>query len=340
MRVLIASHLFYPSVGGIEEVALMLARGLSERGHSVDVVTQTPDEKNTLSNEKFTLYRKPSARVLIKRIRAAEVVLHCNISLRSAWPLLLWRKPWLLGHHIMLDHGGSGMAQFLKQRLLQRALNYAPSQSLASTISPKTRVVPNAYKNHIFRIMPKVDREQDLIYVGRLVSDKGVDLLLEALKRLHQHGIKPTVSIIGDGPLRAELESFTAANALSESVTFKGILRGEVLALELNRHKIMVIPSRWAEPFGIVALEGIACGCHIVAARSGGLPEAVGPCGDFFESLNVGDLAATLEKVLQTYPGCTINADTREAHLKRFQPKTYLDTHEVLMAEAIESTRK
>jgi glycosyltransferase involved in cell wall biosynthesis len=57
----------------------------------------------------------------------------------------------------------------------------------------------------------------------------------------------------------------------------------------LNSASILVVPSTFNEPFGIVALEGIACGCAVIASRGGGLPEAVGPCGLTFPN---GDVAA------------------------------------------------
>src|SRR5262249_51889698 len=62
-------------------------------------------------------------------------------------------------------------------------------------------------------------------------------------------------------------------------VTFTGVKTGSDLARFVARHRVMAVPSRWAEPFGIVALEGIACGCAVVGTALGGLPEAIGPCG-------------------------------------------------------------
>ena len=92
--------------------------------------------------------------------------------------------------------------------------------------------------------------------------------------------------------------------------------RGELVAM----HKIMVVPSTWAEPFGIVALEGIASGCALIASANGGLKDAVGSCGLFFPNGDATALAAAIQKVLEE-PGL------REAyiskgpeHLKAFQP--------------------
>jgi glycosyltransferase involved in cell wall biosynthesis len=78
-----------------------------------------------------------------------------------------------------------------------------------------------------------------------------------------------------------------------------GIRSGPELVALLNAHKIIVIPSRWQEPFGLVALEGIACGCVAVAADAGGLPDAVGTAGVLFPSGKTDALAQCLENLLQ-----------------------------------------
>jgi len=80
------------------------------------------------------------------------------------------------------------------------------------------------------------------------------------------------------------------------------------------------VPSRMPEPFGIVVLEAIACGCVVVASRAGGLPDAVGKCGITYE---IGDLQAltnSLQLVL-TQPG--LRQDIRQhanRHLENFRP--------------------
>jgi glycosyltransferase involved in cell wall biosynthesis len=81
-------------------------------------------------------------------------------------------------------------------------------------------------------------------------------------------------------------------------VRLTGPLSGEELVRELNRHEILAVPSLWAEPFGNVALEGLACGCVVVGSNDGGLPDAIGPAGLLFERGNVADLATQLRRLL------------------------------------------
>ena len=78
---------------------------------------------------------------------------------------------------------------------------------------------------------------------------------------------------------------------------FTGNLFGDELVEELNKHKVLVIPSLWEEPFGNVALEGMACGCLVLASNGGGLPDAVGKAGITFERGCIEDLIKKLNMI-------------------------------------------
>ncbi|HEX8330874.1 MAG TPA: glycosyltransferase [Hymenobacter sp.] len=72
-----------------------------------------------------------------------------------------------------------------------------------------------------------------------------------------------------------------------------------VMVKELNRHRFQFIPSVWEEPFGIVALEGIACGL-IPIASDGGLPDAIGEAGVTFKRGQLAALVATTTRLVQS----------------------------------------
>ena len=61
----------------------------------------------------------------------------------------------------------------------------------------------------------------------------------------------------------------------------------------------MAVPSRCAEGFGLVALEGIACGCVVVGTSLGGLPEAIGPCGVIVPNADTSGMARALRSLLE-----------------------------------------
>ena len=156
--------------------------------------------------------------------------------------------------------------------------------------------------------------------MGRLVSSKGCDLVLRALGILKSEGLRPSFTVIGDGPEMSTLKQLAIDLDVVEQVNFMGTLR-EGRGREVARHRIMVVPSIWEEPFGVVALEGIAAGCVVVASRSGGLPEAVGPCGVLFPNGDIQALAETLREVLTNASRRQDLLLKRHEHLNNFRPE-------------------
>jgi glycosyltransferase involved in cell wall biosynthesis len=210
----------------------------------------------------------------------ADVVLHNQFGLRLAWPMLATPTPWVALHHTWLPRDGRGaQAADLKRRLLRRALQVAVSRPLADSVAPDCLVLPNPYDDRLFRARPETRRDSDLLFVGRLVSDKGAALLLQALDLLQRRGTTLRLTVAGSGPELPALRRQALALGLAERVRFVGALQGEDLARAYAGHKVLAVPSVWDEPFGLVVLEALACGCLPVVADSGALPQAAGPCG-------------------------------------------------------------
>lgn len=136
--------------------------------------------------------------------------------------------------------------------------------------------------------------------MGRLVSEKGVDLAIKSVYQINERKSgKFNLSIIGDGPERRNLEDLVRELKMEDYVQFTGTLRGEELTTCLNRHRYMLIPSRCEEAFGNVALEGIACGCIPIVSDAGGLPAAVGPAGLTFKSGEITSLVSTIDLLIR-----------------------------------------
>jgi glycosyltransferase involved in cell wall biosynthesis len=294
MRILFVSHVFSPSVGGIENVSARLAAEFARLGHEVRLVTQTPG--TGIEARSFAVYRRPSARTLLELHRWCELCFHNNVSLARAWPLLFVSRPWVVAHHVWIPR--TGAAAVLKRFFLRYATGIAASRALAEHLSTPSTVIPNPYDEGTFKRLAGVEKRRDLVFVGRLVSDKGADLLLAAVAALRKRGLRPTATIVGDGPEGSTLKRQCAALGLGETVAFAGRRSGRDLARLLNEHRIVVVPSVWAEPFGIVALEGIACGCVAVGSAAGGLRDAIGECGETFANGDVGALTNVLASLL------------------------------------------
>ncbi len=300
MKILLCSHFFHPSVGGIEEVSDLLAHQFTDAGHEVAVVTETsgPDPRET----KFEVHRRPGPAKLLRLAAWSDVVFHNNISLRAAWPLLFINRPWVIAHHTWIRRvdGSIGWRDSLKQFVSRNARNITVSRAMSEHLRSDAVLIGNPYRDGLFRLDPTVARDLDLVFLGRLVSDKGLDLLLRALTLLRQkNGLRPGLTVIGSGPEEPILRDLVTELALHDQVKFIGKQSGPDLARQLNRHRFIVAPSRWHEPFGLIVLEGLACGCVPVAARCGGLPDAMGPCGVTFEHESATDLADVLGKLLE-----------------------------------------
>jgi glycosyltransferase involved in cell wall biosynthesis len=321
----------------------MLANGLRRRGHQVRVVTQTPaagaDSAKPPSAD-LDVVRLPSAARLLHELRWSEVVLQSNFSLRLAWPLIcgLVSRPWVVVHHtpIARPSGRRILRDRLKLQLVNKARCYSVSSYLAAATPAPSQPLPNPYDDQVFCLLEGVQRNRDLIFAGRLVPAKGVDVLLRALHLLKLEGLEPRLSVVGDGPERVTLEQLALELGLNAQVQFLGGQGAAALARLLNEHHLLIVPSRAAPPeaLGIVALEGIACGCGVIAAAQGGLPEAVGDCGVTFKSESSADLAARIRELLRSPERRTRLLQHREAHLHRFRLEQVLSEYERVLDEA------
>jgi glycogen synthase len=189
-------------------------------------------------------------------------------------------------------------------------------------------VIPNPYQNDVFKSAERGIRLHDLIFVGRLIRGKGVHILIEALRELEHRGLPRELTIVGNGPELPEL--VRAADGMA--VSFVGVKRDSELGELVADHKILVVPSLEPEPFGIVALEGLASGCSVVASRGGGLVEAVGPYGVFFEPGNPTALAdAILAADSQTGSPDGVAQHLAKHHAERIAGK-YLEILESTIA--------
>lgn len=301
LKILLNSSSFDPNIGGIEGVSSLLSMEFVRLGHQVKVVTQTsePSERSF----PFEVIRRPSPQKLIRLLDWADLYWQNHVSLLAAWPLLFIHRPWVVTQQTWLSSGAGFNAwtsQALKGRLkrflLSRfATTVAISKAIAEEVPRTLHIIGNPYDDATFRFMGDAERVNDLIYVGRLVSDKGVQQLLEALALLKRRSYHFHLTVVGIGPEGETLRRVARDLELADQVEFVGSRTGSQLARLLNAHRVLVVPSIWHEPFGIVALEGCACGCAVIGSDSGGLPEAIGPCGVTFPN---GDVEALADRIV------------------------------------------
>lgn len=143
--------------------------------------------------------------------------------------------------------------------------------------------------------------EQTICYIGRLSSEKGVPTLIEALKLLPQVHLK----IIGDGPLRVELETKVTSSGM-KNVSFLGHCSGDQLKEEIRTSRFAVCPSECYENNPRSVIETFALGKPVVGARIGGIPELVRDheTGLTFQHGNVTDLVEKITDLMAAPERC------------------------------------
>ncbi|PZQ17825.1 MAG: glycosyltransferase family 1 protein [Ancylobacter novellus] len=208
-------------------------------------------------------------------------------------------------------HGGSlhfnrgsreGMLYFAIERALERATDalihvsaYEKRVYEEKVGRPKCAavVVRNGLGPEEFTPVEPAPDAADFLYLGMLRDLKGVDVLLAALKRLHDKGVAATAAVIGDGPDEARYRAFAAEAGIAGHVRFLPPTPARE-AFALGR--CVVTPSR-AESMPYVVLEAIAAGLPIIATNVGGIPEIFGPdAGELVPPDDPQALAAAMER--------------------------------------------
>jgi glycosyltransferase involved in cell wall biosynthesis len=299
LKILIYSRVFWPSIGGLETMMEILAEEFTVAGHQVKVATQVASDAEC--SHDYEVVRLPTLRSCVQLLRWSDVCLCANVSLRGLGPMMIAGTPLVISHHGTYSSPGglSGVVTEIKKNVTRFSRNVCVSQAVQGCIPGRSIVIPNTYRTEIFKDYDDVIKDLDIVFVGRLVSEKGVPDLIDALGQLSREGFRPRLSIVGDGPERPGILARVDALGLGPQVTFTGIKRGSELAKFIARHRVMAVPSRCAEGFGLVALEGIACGCVVVGTGRGGLPEAVGPCGITVQSADISAMALALRALLE-----------------------------------------
>ena len=312
----------------METVTRLLAEAWTAAGHQVCVATR--EEPQLADDYGFVVLRRPGPARLLHYYAAADSVILQGLTLRLGWPLLLRQYRATIVHHFRQQLREAGPLRCLRARLGARACHVTVSKALDKMIPwPVDAILPNPYDDAVFRVDETTTKTRDIIFVGRLIFEKGAHILIEALGLLRQSGLQVSATIVGDGPQCGRLSDLLDAYELRDGVHLAGCVTGSALAHLLNQHRIMVVPSLGEEAFGIVALEGIACGCVLIASDICGLPEAIGSCGRTFPAGDKAGLAKAIRDLLSFDEKQRRFRGAAEQHLARHKSalvaQSYLD---------------
>ncbi len=306
MRILILSNVPPGCIGGAEVQALLLAQRWAELGHEVTVAghANQPTSSRNLSILRIsTLKTGRALRAasylsatlwLLWRRRNDYDLIYCRFLREQTFtacigkhlfglpqPLIACpacastggdaehilksplKKIWLtlLRNHVTVTNA---MSAQIRQEVLALGV---PHEKISSI--PNGIVLPESRP----RIKPNSNKLQ-IIFVGRLVEQKGLDVLLESARILKKAGLSFEIRIVGAGPLRPKFEEYCQRFDLCDNMIFIGGLRPEDVSEQLSAADLFVLPSRY-EGFPGALLEAIAHGLPAVATRVSGSEEII-----------------------------------------------------------------
>jgi glycogen synthase len=353
MRIIMWSDAFWPTVGGTEMMVGNLIIALKKAGHELMVITanskQTPPvwEYEGVPVYRFRFNRMLENRDLkqigeivsriaeLKREFKPDVVhYHSGLAETSAFYHLHTRQahpsPTVMTIHAM--YTPYLQPQTLLGRMA-RTSNWVTAVS-ATTLAETRTLAPEikAHSSTIYNGLPIPALEPTLLQfspprllcVGRTVKEKGFDLAIVAMTQIRQKFPEARLIIAGEGEARPALEAKVAELGLGEAVEFLGLVDPTEIPALINTASLVIMPSRWSEPFGLSALQAAQMARPIVATRIGGLPEVVaeGETGLLFKQ---DDSAALADSILYMLEHPVEAQRMGEAARKRAREKFSLD---------------
>ncbi len=181
-------------------------------------------------------------------------------------------------------------------------------QHVLGAVKTKIRVIPNGVEASRFNngrqpqpIPTGVSEDRKtILYVGRIVREKGIFTLLDAFEKLRKQGKDVSLVFAGEGPLKEDLAKEVLRRKLNDRVKLAGFVDEKKLVSLYNSSDAFVLPSHY-EPFGMVALEAMASRVPVVVSDVGGLSEIVedGITGVKVPAYNPSALAEGILRVLE-----------------------------------------
>ncbi len=363
MRILFWSENYAPQIGGVEVLARATALGLTRRGHECHIITNLihRDQPGRESDEGIVVHRLPLRQSVISRdLRALHAVRSAIARVREEVKpdaeQMYFTGAFLRFQTMPTPHTAPCLAVSLQllvedvlasmpvRETLARTAHHITAPSLdgfrrlterAPELAPRLRFLPNSlpFPDLLPTSLP-LDPPTILTY-GRLVSEKGFDTALRAFQSIAAHPSRPRLTVAGDGPERAALEALAASLGISDQVTFNGWQPPGKVAELINQSTLVLVPSRWPELFGLVALEAAQLGRPVISTRSGGLVDIVVD-HETGRLVPIDDAVAMAEALFQLLsdPDTLIRMGTRarERAVQHFDFGRFLDRHLELYA--------
>lgn len=176
----------------------------------------------------------------------------------------------------------------------------------------------------------------NILYVGSLTRHKGIQILIEAVRRIKKDNLR--LAIVGSGRYKDKLEDMANSD---KRIAFYGKISNDDIEVWYNKADVLVVPSVWNEVFGIVILEAFRAGVPVIASSIGGIPEVVKDNynGFLFEPGDVDQLKQVLESIIENPEVLARLGNNAKNYAKQYEMSGYIKKLVLNYEEAIRLNR-
>jgi len=308
MRIIQWAFPFLPVQGGREVLIDTLSRQLVEMGHQVLVVTDTPPESSEI-NAPYKVFRFEANELssLISTVESFNPdVIHVHNYLHNSILLLMQLAALpriVVTFHNEHIHSDSPIAKSRYLWLRENAICIIAISEFVKRSIEQSNDFFGLRLETIYNGTPLINSAQELghnlLFLGRLVPEKGLGFLISSFYLTLQRHPNLCLNIVGDGPFRDSFEKLVTDLGIGKSVKFSGWQTGQELDESYMSARLVVVPSAWREPFGLIAIEAMMHARPILVTDRGGLPEIVdnGVNGFVVQPGDVLGLAARISQI-------------------------------------------
>ena len=292
----------------------------------------------------FTRYKKSAINILNKLLETHGlpdlVMIHSSLWAGGALGEILNKNdiPFVLTEHLkefLIPNGFSTFQKNIIHNTYSMASQILLSSSpLKNAISKnfnihksKLNLLPNPVDEHLFtlRKIPESKSQFTIICISLFRPEKRIDLVLESFNTLVHSGIKAKLKLIGDGPLKHEIENQIQKLGISDLVELPGYLPQKRIIDELHNSHFLVLPSD-IETFGMVLVEAQACGLPVVATDCGGPKDIItAESGILVTPGSVSELTGGMKKLIRSFDKFD-PSEIRNSVIQKFGQQSYAES--------------
>ena len=337
-KIILSTYTFLPDIGGVATNTLTIAEAFIEKGYDVTVVTSTPELCEY--DDQIKIVRSPSSIELFKLYMKADWILFSNLSVKLCWPVIFMKNKTALHHHSSsafnrLKNNGivSSVKRFIENKVISKSIHFVNSEFTKKDGGDFFEKLPTYVSYPIVQntiiakhIIDRYSEKKNAIFVGRLEIEKGVLHLLENIEIIKEVLNVEELTLVGSGSL---LRSLQKKNL--KGVSYLGAVDLVTVNKLMAESAYVFVPSIWQEPFGMVAVEGLASGAVVISSDRGGLPEAVGDTGILFDLESEMSFRTALQraKILRdsclSYNFLSEYTDLANKHMDQFSSDKVID---------------